>query len=73
MFTGSRVWPIGIAWPALIVCVEVPFSSSRYFSPIADTDWTIARVSAGSGSTLFSSFRLAIAVMRPVCGILVGA
>ncbi len=73
MSTGSRDWLTGISPPALSVLVEVPFSSSRYFSPIADTDSTVAVVSAGSGSTFFSSFRLAIAVTRPVaascCGV----
>ena len=68
MSTGSRVWQTGIVAPALSVACEVPFSSSRYFSPIADTDCTIALVSAGSGSMPFSSLRFAIAVMRPVCG-----
>ena len=36
--TGSRVLATGIVWPALIVCLDVPFSSSRYFRPIAETD-----------------------------------
>ena len=68
MFTGSVVWLTGIVWPALIVWLDVPFSSSRYFRPIAETDSTIAFVSAGSGSTPFSSFSSAIAVTRPVRG-----
>ena len=58
----------GIVSPARSGAREVPFSSSRYFSPIADTDSTIARVSRGSGSMLFSSFRFAIAVSAPVRG-----
>ena len=61
MFTGSVVWSTGIVCPAFNVLEELPFSSSRYFSPIAETDCTIAFVSAGSGSTFFSSLRLAIA------------
>jgi len=52
----------------LIVLLDVPFSSSRYFRPIAETESTVAFVSAGSGSTFFSSLRLAIAVTRPVDG-----
>ena len=68
MSTGSRVWLIGIVRPGFSGCLETPFSSSRYFSPIADTESTIARVSIGSGSTFFSSFRLAIVVTRPVAG-----
>ncbi len=66
--TGSRVWLTGIVAPCLSVFCEVPFSSSRYFVPIDDVDCTTACVSAGSGSTPFSSFRSAIAVTRPVAG-----
>ena len=68
MSTGSRVCETGIVAPAFSVCEEEPFSSSRYFSPTAETDCTIAFVSAGSGCTFFSSFRSAIAVTRPVAG-----
>ncbi len=68
MSTGSRVCAIGIVWPAFSVWRALPFSSSRYFRPIAETDCTTAFVSAGSGSTFFSSLRVAIAVMRPVRG-----
>ena len=68
MSTGSRVCATGIVSPASSARCEVPFSSSRYFNPIADTDSTIACVSAGSGSTLFSSFRWAIAVTCPLLG-----
>ena len=68
MFTGSRVWLTGIVCPALIVAVELPLLSSRYFSPIVETDWTAAVVLAGSGSTFFSSFSVAIAVVWPVFG-----
>ena len=68
MLTASRVWATGIVSPALIVLRELPFSSSRYFRPIVETDCTTAFVSAGSGSTLFSSLSSAIAVTRPVRG-----
>ncbi len=68
MLTASFVCETGIVWPALSVLCELPFSSSRYFRPIVETDWTTALVSAGSGSTLFSSFSSAIAVTRPVLG-----
>ncbi len=68
MSTGSRVWAIGIVWPAFSVARAVPFSSSRYFRPIVETDCTTAFVSAGNGSTFFSSLRFAIAVTRPVRG-----
>ena len=68
MFTGSLVWLIGIVLPALIVACELPRLSSRYLSPIVDTDSTSAVVLAGSGSTFFSSFSEAIAVLRPVFG-----
>jgi hypothetical protein len=50
----------------------LPFSSSRYFRPIAETDWTIAFVSAGSFSTLFSSFRFGDRRERAGLGVLVG-
>ena len=64
MFTGSRVWLTGIVCPALIFAdASCPPCSSRYFSPIVETDCTAAVVSAGSGSTFFSSFSVAIAVM----------
>jgi hypothetical protein len=68
MFTGSVVWLTGIVCPALIVRLELPFSSSRYFRPMAETDCTIAFVSAGSRSNFFSSLRLAIALTLPVWG-----
>ena len=68
MSTGSVVWLTGISCPALIVSLDLPFSSSRYFRPIADTDSTVALVSFGSGSTFFSRCRLAIAVTLPVDG-----
>ncbi len=68
MSTGSRVCATGIVWPAFSVWRELPFSSSRYFRPTAETDCTTALVSAGSGSTFFSSFSVAIAVRRPVRG-----
>jgi len=68
MSTGSRVWDTGIVDPAFRVLLELPFSSSRYFRPIAETDCTTALVSAGSGSTFFSRWTSAIAVTFPVCG-----
>ena len=68
MSTGSRTCVTGIVAPAFNVREDVPFSSSRYFSPTADTDCTIALVSAGSGSYFFSSFMSTTAVTRPVAG-----
>ena len=66
MSTGSRVCETGIVAPAFSVCEEVPFSSSRYFSPTAETDCTITFVSAGSGSNFL--FQLQVGDRRHAPG-----
>jgi len=57
-FSG-RVAPCGRVWLAL------PGTTCRYLRPSADLERTVTRVSAGSGSTLLSSFRLTLAVATP--------
>ena len=73
MLTASRVWSTGIVWPAFSGCREVPFSSSRYFRPIAETDCTIALVFGRQRfDALFELQAQAIALTRPVLGFLMG-
>ncbi len=58
--------------PSGNVFAELPRMSSRYFSPIVETDCTSVVESIGSGPACFSSFRLTIAVILPVAGFSVG-